>query len=139
MNTEDSHASLDAAFLALSNALASGDLPGFYGLMHGDALIIDEDIPFLGGLAEFKDHSDWHVSGIWTGFQWCPRTWNTLAANDSGVVTGYSTFRGKPVDAGYRQRHMFFSQGWTREAAGWRMVNWHQSTLDGHILDASPG
>ena len=135
-------ASTDAvqgAFEALSNALATGDIEGFYGMMHPDAVVIDEDIPFLGRVAEFKAHIDWHISGIWEFFNWVPRYPRFVQHGDSGAVCGYATFRGKPVDAGYRQRHLLFSQGWAKLDEGWRLVNWLQSTFDGHVLGASPG
>lgn len=139
MSEHDGRPGLQAAFDTLSGALAGGDLEGFYGLMHEDAMIVDEDIPFLGGKAAFQDHIAWHVSGIWEAFQWYPRQAQVICHGDTGAVVGYATFRGKPRDAGFRQRHMFFSQGWAREQGRWVLVNWHQSTLDGHILDASPG
>jgi hypothetical protein len=127
------------AFFALSTALKTGDLHTFYGLMHDEARLVDEDVPFLGSKDDFKKHIEWHVSGIWEAFEWKPRHPRFTQTDSTGAVVGYSTFRGKPIDAGYRQRHMFFSQGWSKVEGKWLMINWHQSTLDGHILGISPG
>ena len=132
-------ASLEAAFSALAAALASGDLPGFYGLMDEGALIFDEDIPFLLNKADFKDHIDFHISGLWESFAWVPRGPEIRAFGDTGIVAGFAVFRGKPKDSGYRQRHIAFTQGWARRGGDWKLVNWHQSPFDGHILEGSPG
>lgn len=133
--TED----FEQAFYQLANALKSGDLDTFYGLMHEEARLVDEDVPFIGSRGDFQKHIDWHVSGIWENFEWKPRHPRFAISGTTGVVVGYSTFRGKPVDAGYRQRHMFFSQGWSNIDDQWFMINWHQSTLDGHVIGVSPG
>ena len=134
-----SEQALKAAFESLSNALATGDLAGFYGLMHPNAVVIDEDIPFLGRRAEFEQHIDWHISGIWESFSWNPKTPRFIARENGGAVVGNAIFRGKPIDSGYRQRYLFFSQGWVKTDNLWQMVSWHQSTLDGHVLNGSPG
>lgn len=131
--------SLRAAFAALTKALGTGDLDGFYGLIDENAYIFDEDIPFLLSKADFKNHIDFHLTGIWESFAWVPRGPEIRAFGDTGIVAGFTVFRGKPKDAGFRQRHIAFTQGWARRGGDWKLINWHQSPIDGHVLEGSPG
>lgn len=132
-------AEFEDVFRTFVQTLATGDLDAFYATIHEDAVIIDEDIPFRLTKAGFKDHIDFHISGMWEGFSWQDRNPNFRVFGDTAMVASFATFRGKPVDAGYRQRHMTFTQGWHKFDEGWRLINWHQSPFDGHILEASPG
>jgi hypothetical protein len=59
--------SLEAAFVTLTNALAKGDLEGFYGLMLSDAVIMDEDLPFRVDKAGFQGHIAFHGPDNWEG------------------------------------------------------------------------
>ena len=134
----DEEQGLAAAFRQLKEALGSGALEDFYAMMDDEAVIYDEDIPFRLSKTGFQDHIDFHVSGTWDSFEWYPRDVQFRVMGDTGVVGGYVTFRGKPADAGFRQRHMLFTQGWAREDGAWRLITWHQSPLDGHIIETSP-
>ena len=58
--------------------------------------------------------------------------------SNTGHVSGFSTFRGKPRDAGFRQRFMGFTQTWYHADGKWLQVCWHQSPLLGRIHGASP-
>lgn len=127
------------AFRAFVQSLATGDLDTFYATIHDSATIYDEDIPFRLTKSGFKDHIDFHISGLWEGFSWQDRNPNYRVFGNTGLVASFATFRGKPVDSGYRQRHMAFTQGWHKFDEGWRLISWHQSPFDGHILEASPG
>lgn len=127
------------AFRAFVQSLATGDLDTFYATIHDSATIYDEDIPFRLTKSGFKDHIDFHISGLWEGFSWQDRNPNFRVFGSTGLVASFATFRGKPVDSGYRQRHMAFTQGWHKFDEGWRLISWHQSPFDGHILEASPG
>lgn len=129
----------EQAFRAFVQSLATGDLDTFYATIHESATIYDEDIPFRLTKAGFKDHIDFHISGLWEGFSWQDRNPNFRVFGNTGLVASFATFRGKPVDSGYRQRHMAFTQGWHKFDEGWRLISWHQSPFDGHILEASPG
>jgi ketosteroid isomerase-like protein len=130
---------LEKAFAALTNALATGDLEGFYGVMLPDAVIMDEDLPFRVDRAGFRAHIDFHTTDIWQGFAWLPSGMRYAVAGDAGVVTGFAMFRGKPRDSGFRLRPMLFSQGWTRTGNAWRLASWHQSPVVGHVSNQSPG
>jgi ketosteroid isomerase-like protein len=129
----------EAAFRAFVQTLATGNLDAFYATIHDTAVIIDEDIPFRLTKAGFKAHIDFHVGGIWENFSWQDRNPQFRVFGRTGSVASFATFRGKPVDSGYRQRHMAFTQGWHKFSEGWRLISWHQSPFDGHILEASPG
>lgn len=131
--------SLKKTFAQLDEALGTGDLETFYKLIHDEAVIIDEDIPFRLSKEGFKDHIGFHIGGIWESFTWQDRNPQFRVFGNTGIVVSHATFRGKPVDSGYRQRHMAFTQGWHKFDYGWRIITWHQSPFDGHILEASPG
>jgi ketosteroid isomerase-like protein len=130
--------SLEAAFNALATALATGDLDSFYGVMADDAVIMDEDSPFPNNKAEFQHHIAFHTSGTWENFAWMPRDMRFRVLGNTGVAIGYSVFRGKPTDAGYRIRPMMFSQGWAFDGSNWKLISWHQSPIIGHVTDQSP-
>ena len=136
--SEADSSGVEAAFKEMVGALKSGNLDGFYGAMHPAFTMIDEDSPFRMSKAEFQDHIGFHVSGIWESFEWKPLTFESREFGSSGTITGFATFRGKPRDAGFRIRHLMFAQTWARTSAGWELVLWHQSPVDGHIFGVSP-
>ncbi len=129
---------LETAFADLVAALAGADLDRFYGLILGDAMIMDEDLPFRVDKAGFQAHIAFHGPEIWEGYAWKPSNVAFAVAGDTGVVTGFAMFRGKPRGAGFRLRPMLFSQGWARQPSGWRLANWQQSPVVGHVTHQSP-
>ncbi|MEM7543790.1 MAG: nuclear transport factor 2 family protein [Pseudomonadota bacterium] len=130
---------LQVSFTGWGEALGAGDLDAFYGAIDEAAVIYDEDIPFRLDKASFVDHIGFHASGLWESFAWVPREVKFTEHGDCGIVSGFATFRGKPKDAGFRQRHMGFSQTWVKKGAAWKLVCWHQGPLHGQIEGASPG
>lgn len=130
---------LESAFAGLVAALARGDLPGFYGAILADAVIMDEDLPFPVDRAGFEAHIAFHGPAIWEGFAWKPSDVRFVADGEAGFVAGFAMFRGKPKGSGYRLRPMLFSQGWSRGAAGWKLASWQQSPVVGHVTQGSPG
>jgi hypothetical protein len=136
---DDTDVEVENAFGKLAAALKSGDLASFYGSMHTDFTMVDEDSPFRMNKEQFQDHIGFHVGGVWNRFEWLPLDTTARAFGSSGLVTGTATFRGKPADDGFRIRHLLFTQTWVREATGWQLLLWHQSSLDGHIIGVSPG
>lgn len=132
-------AGLEAAFADLTNALGRGDLDKFYGAMLPDAAIMDEDLPFRVDKAGFQGHIAFHGPENWDGFAWKPQDMRFGVEGDTGVVSGFAMFRGKPKDSGFRLRPMMFSQGWIRQADSWKLASWHQSPIIGHVTSQSPG
>ncbi|WP_439533366.1 YybH family protein [Polymorphobacter sp.] len=132
-------AQLQGAFQAMVDALAKGDLDGFYGAILSDAMIMDEDLPFRVNKEGFQAHIAFHGPDNWEGFAWKPSDTRFAVAGNTGVITGFAMFRGKPRDAGFRLRPMLFSQGWSQTAAGWKLVSWQQSPVIGHVTTQSPG
>jgi ketosteroid isomerase-like protein len=128
---------LESSFKAWHGALNTGDLESFYATMDDDLVIFDEDIPWRFSKADFVDHIGFH-STLWESFQWVPRELRFQTRGDTGIVSGYATFRGKPKDAGFRQRFMGFTQTWLRTGGSWKLICWHQSPLHGQIDGASP-
>ena len=129
--------STEEAFNAWQGALNSGDLDTFYSLMAEDMVIFDEDIPWRFSKEDFVNHIAFHGE-MWESFAWVPRELRFQERGDTGIVSGYATFRGKPKDAGFRQRFMGFTQTWLRADEGYRMICWHQGPLHGQIDGASP-
>jgi len=132
-------ASLAAAFDRLSWTLNTGDSTGFLAAFDERAVVIDEDAPFRMSKAGFVEHLGFHGSGMWEGFAWVPRDGRHVVRGDSGFTAGTVTFRGKPVDAGFRLRHMMFTISWRRDTGTWRVVCFHQSPVRGHADGPSPG
>ena len=142
MSTTADEAGLKARFEAWHGALNSGNLDAFWAMFHEDCETLDEDYPWRMTKAEFIDHIDFHAAGggkgLWEFFQWVPREVNVIAIGNMGHVSGFSTFRGKPRDAGFRQRFMGFTLTWVHLDGEWKLICWHQSVLAGRIDGASP-
>jgi hypothetical protein len=77
--------------------------------------------PWRFSKAGFVDHIAFHATQ-WESFQWVSRDLRFQVRGDTGIVSGYATFRGKPKDCGFRQRFMGFTQTWLRGADGWKML-----------------
>ena len=142
MDSQIDPASLQQAFESWTNALNTGDLDAFFGAFHEKAEVLDEDYPWRMDKADFIDHIDFHAAGggkgMWEFFQWIPRETRFIVLGNTGHVSGFSTFRGKPRDAGFRQRFMGFTITWVHIDGAWCVLCWHQSPLIGRILEASP-
>lgn len=131
---------LEAAFVTWKDGLNTGDLDAFWQVFHDEAEILDEDFPWRMSKEDFIDHINFHAGGqgLWESFEWIPREMNFKVIGDTGHVSGFSTFRGKPRDAGFRQRFMGFTHTWVRIDGSWKLLCWHQSPLLGRIVGASP-
>lgn len=136
--TEASVGTLEATFREWAAALNGGDLDRFWGFFADDAEVLDEDYPWRMTKGEFVDHIAFHTRDLWEFFEWVPREVAVKVWGPTGHVSGFSTFRGKPRDAGFRQRFMGFTLTWHHADGAWRLVCWHQSVLLGRIVGASP-
>ncbi|MFN8185633.1 MAG: nuclear transport factor 2 family protein [Gaiellales bacterium] len=137
MQHDATPAGLERAFGDWAAALNALDLDTFYSFFAEDSEILDEDYPWRMTKVEFVDHIAFH-SDVWESFQWVPRETAAKVWGTTGHVSGFSTFRGKPRDAGFRQRFMGFTTTWAHRDGQWVLVSWHQSVLAGRILGASP-
>jgi hypothetical protein len=137
-------AGLAGAFGEWNKALNSGNLKKFYDFFDARSEILDEDYPWRMNKAEFMDHIGFHAGAsgkpaLWEHFQWIARDVEVKVWHKhTGHVSGFSTFRGKPVDAGFRQRFMGFTTSWHHHEGAWKLICWHQSPLIGRIDGASP-
>lgn len=139
MKHDATTAGLEAAFKDWTRALNQGDLDAFWAYFDEDSETLDEDYPWRMTKAEFIDHIGFHTRDkLWEFFEWVPREVNVKSWGTTGHVSGFSTFRGKPRDAGFRQRFMGFTIAWHHAEGSWRVVSWHQSPLIGRIVGASP-
>ncbi len=111
--------------------------------LHDEATIIVDDLPYPLDKSGFFDHHDFHEAGLWD-----KRTLSIIdltadvydtADGKAGLLFGRYNFRGKPADAGFRQRpgHVSATCVWDGEI--WRALNLHFSPLFAQVLDASPG
>ena len=139
MKHDATTAGLEAAFKDWTRALNEGDLDAFWAYFDEKSETLDEDYPWRMTKAEFIDHIAFHTRDkLWEFFQWVPREVQVKVWGTTGHVSGFSTFRGKPRDAGFRQRFMGFTIAWYHAEGRWRVVCWHQSPLLGRIVGASP-
>ena len=143
MAHEATVASLKATFEDWSTCLNEGRLDDFFAYFHADSDTLDEDYPWRMTKDEFIDHIAYHATsnvgqGLWEFFQWIPRECNFVVVGTTGHIAGFSTFRGKPRDAGFRQRFMGFTLTWALDGGSWKVLCWHQSVLQGRISGASP-
>lgn len=129
---------LESTFQDWAANLNGGNLDAFYDAMGENIVIFDEDLPWRLNKRDFIAHIDFHVSN-WDSFEWVPRELNFSNLDSVGIVSGYATFRGKPKDAGFRQRFMGFTQTWIEDSDGHlTLICWHQGPLLGQIEGASP-
>ena len=117
-----------------------GTVENFYDFFDDRALMVDEDTPFLLEKPAFKEHVDFHLSGIWDKLEWIPRDPKFVVVGSTGIVNTYFTLRGKPKDAGFRLRHGIVTIVCSYDAAAsqWRAASMLLDPLLGHIENASP-
>ena len=143
MKHEPTKESLQSVFDEWTKALNGGRLDEFFGYFHEESDTLDEDYPWRMTKEEIIDHIDFHATGagtqsLWEFFQWIPRETHLLVVGQTGHIAGFSTFRGKVRDAGFRQRFMGFTLTWAYDDGKWQLLCWHQSVLAGRINGASP-
>ncbi len=132
-------ASLESAFRKGFGVFwGKGTLEDFYAFFDDGGFMIDEDTPFVLDKAQFREHVDFHVNGMWTSIEWIPRDPRFDVFGATGVVSTYFTLRGKPKDAGFRLRHGLCTVVCHWDGQGWRAGTLNIDPLSGHIVDASP-
>ena len=117
-----------------------GGIDTLYDFFEDGALFVDEDNPFLLDKENFIDHLTFHRSGLWESVLWRSREERFQVFGTTGLVSCDFTTRGKPTDAGFRQRHgvCTVTCRWDDDAGQWRGVCLHLSTLLSHINACAP-
>ena len=128
---------IENIFKEWQEALNRGEVEKFFEFMDSDIVVFDEDIPWRFSKGDFTNHITFH-GNQWESFEWIPREVRFQERGDTTIVSGYATFRGKPKDAGFRQRFMGFTQTWQKVGKDFRLVCFHQAPLQGQIEGASP-
>lgn len=132
--------SLEAFFTTHFAVLwGEGSRESLFNVIHDDALIVDEDTPFIFSREEYAEHMDFHMSGIWERFAWKPRDISYTVVGTTGLITGNFSVHGKPTGAGYRQRDGMFSIICDAGAGeNWNVMKFHTSPLFSAIHHNSP-
>ncbi len=102
------------------------------------ALVIDSDVPFPLDRAGYADHLAFHAPH-WERLEVQLIEVKTAVHGDTGIVSAYFNQRGKPKDAGFRQRPGYVTAVCARDGQGWRALGLHFGPLMANIMDASPG
>tara|TARA_Y100000588_G_scaffold333859_1_gene372988 strand:+ start:1596 stop:1991 length:396 start_codon:yes stop_codon:yes gene_type:complete len=128
---------IENTFREWHESLNGGEADKLFKFMDSDIVIFDEDIPWRFNKDDFANHLSFH-GDQWESFEWIPREVCFQKRGETAVVSGYATFRGKPKDAGFRQRFMGFTQTWQKIDGDFLLVSFHQGPLQGQIEGASP-
>lgn len=131
--------SLERAFSdALAVFTGTGTYDAFYDFFDDDALLVNEDIPFILDKTAYRDHMGFLDENMDT-LEWVLRQPNYQVFGDTGLVSAELTVRGKPKSQGFRQRHSVLTAVCYWDGTNWRGANLHTSTLLAHIYHMSPG
>lgn len=103
----------------------------------GNALIVSHDVPFLFDKAGYVDHMQFHAE-LWESREFKPEAIEVKVHGKTGVISSYFTERGKPKDAGFRQRPGYMTVTCHLTDDGWRAISVHTASLLSQILSASP-
>ena len=138
MNKENLQVFFERSFGVL---WGEGDKETLFDALNDEALLIDEDTPFIFDKQEYKEQMDWHRNGLWEKFAWKPRGISYLVTGSSGLISGNFSIHGKPRDAGYRQRDGMFSIvcDYDTLTSEWQVLKVHISPLFSAIHHNSPG
>jgi len=142
MNKDTLITAFKAAFDGQLSAKAS-NREAIAAFLFDKATIIVDDLPYPLDKQGFFDHHDFHEAGLWDkrALALIDLTADLYDTSDgkAGIVFARYNFRGKPKNAGFRQRpgHLSATCVWTGEK--WQALNLHFSPLFAQVLDASPG
>lgn len=105
--------------------------------LEDNALVVAHDVPFPLDKAGYTDHMQFH-SDFWESREFLPEAVEVVIHGTTGVVSCYFNERGKPVNAGFRQRPGFMTVYCNKTGSGWRAIGLHTSSLRSQIVNASP-
>ncbi len=123
---------------ALAVFTGDGSYDDFFAFFEDDALLVNEDIPFILDKDAYKDHMGFLAENM-SMLEWIVREPRYQVYGDTGIVSAELTVRGKPNNAGFRQRHSVMTAVCHWNGSAWRGANLHTSTLLAHIYHMSPG
>jgi ketosteroid isomerase-like protein len=110
--------------------------------LHEAALAIDSDLPFPLDRVGYADHLAFH-GPHWERLEVQLIEVKAQVHGNTGIVSAYFNLRGKPRDAGFRQRPGYVTAVCTRDGTtgggSWRALGLHMSPMMAQILQASPG
>jgi hypothetical protein len=131
---------LEAAFQkAFAVFHGKGTTTDFFAFLDDAGYMIDEDVPFVLDKSQFREHVEFHMSGMWSSLEAVPREPRFTVVGTTGVISANLTIRGKPRDSGFRLRHCLMSLVCYWDGGQWRALSLNIDPLSGHIVDASPG
>ena len=119
---------------------SEGEIESLLSFMHEDGKFIADDTPFILDRAQLEDQLRFHADK-WERHYLTVRDLKVQVFGSTGMISGAYQDRGKPVDAGYRQRDGLFSVvcTWDESAGRWRALKVHMNTLLSAIHHSSPG
>ncbi len=101
------------------------------------ALIVSHDVPFPLDKIGYVDHMQFHA-GLWESREFKPEAVEVKVHGKTGVVSCYFNERGKPKDAGFRQRPGYMTVTCHLTDNGWQAIGLHTASLLSQIIGASP-
>ncbi|MEO0410488.1 MAG: hypothetical protein AAF221_01440 [Pseudomonadota bacterium] len=143
MNADSLEAAFNAAFAPLLSG-SGGNSDALLAFCRDDGAFVVDDLPFPLDKAGLADHRAFHDGGLWSKVTLAMVSLKAeihkTTDGISGLVHGTYNLRGKPTDAGFRQRpgHVSAMCLWDPEAKRWQALNIHFSPLFSQVLDASP-
>lgn len=131
---------LKAAFLEVF--AGSFDYGKIRNFIADNAVIVSHDVPFPLDKAGYVDHMAFHAD-LWEKRELIPEAVEAVVHGKgeqaTGIVSCYFNERGKPKNAGFRQRPGYMTVTCAKTGNGWLAVGLHTSSLRAQIVNASPG
>ncbi len=113
------------------------DYEKILGFLMDDAVIVSHDVPFPLDKAGYTDHLLF-LADLWESREVAPEAAEVALHGKTGIVSCYFNERGKPKNAGFRQRPGYMTVTCHKSNEGWRAIGLHTSALRSQIVDASP-
>lgn len=143
MNEATLEDAFKTAFAPQLNGINAGS-EALLDFCHKDGVFVVDDLPYPLDKAGLADHRAFHDGDLWSKLTLAMISLNTQVHKTSdgvsGLIHGRYNLRGKPVDAGFRQRpgHVSAMCVWEDQDKRWSALNIHFSPLFAQVLDASP-
>ncbi len=138
MDTDSLRAAFETGFGILTE---SGTPEEFFDFIADDGFFIDEDMPLVLDKTQLEDHIGFHGNNIWERVYITFRDLSVEVYGATGAIAANYQLRGKPRDAGYRQRDGMISVlcHYDADAGRWRALKCHLGSILSAIHHSSPG